>query len=96
MRYHHYRSPGLLQLRQQLIVELAPKIRILSRASSWDGGQRLLNAGAARIVRPELEGGVELLRQTMRDLSFTDDKAQQVADMARDEAMSVKPSARKD
>src|SRR5262245_48231090 len=29
MRYHHHRAAGLLQFRQQLIVELAPKIRIL-------------------------------------------------------------------
>ena len=29
VRYHHHRLAGLLQRRQQLVVELAPKIRIL-------------------------------------------------------------------
>lgn len=77
----------------QTAKKFAPKIRILSRASSWEGGLRLLKAGADHIVRPELEGGVELLRQTLRDLKFTDEKAQRVADIARDEAMSANPTS---
>jgi CPA2 family monovalent cation:H+ antiporter-2 len=67
---------------------IAPTLRILARASSWDGGRRLLAHGASQIVRPELEGGVELLRQTLRDLSYPDDRAQEIVDLAREEAMA--------
>ena len=38
----------------------APKIRIVARASTWDGGRRLKAAGVADVVRPELEGGIEI------------------------------------
>jgi CPA2 family monovalent cation:H+ antiporter-2 len=67
---------------------IAPNLRILARASSWDGGRRLLAHGASQIVRPELEGGVELLRQTLKDLSYPDERAQELVDLAREEAMA--------
>jgi CPA2 family monovalent cation:H+ antiporter-2 len=70
----------------------ASGITILARASSWEGGRRLLAAGVKRIVRPELEGGVELLRQTLRDLQFPDDQTDTLVDLAREEAMGVDPA----
>ncbi len=69
---------------------IAPDIRILARASSWDGGRRLLAAGARHIVRPELEGGVEILRQTLLDLDFSIDEAQQLAETARQEGLAAR------
>jgi CPA2 family monovalent cation:H+ antiporter-2 len=72
----------------------APNIRILSRASSWQGGRRLLDAGVAHIVRPELEGGVTLLRQTLEELNFSDEETDALAETAREEAMGVDPNAR--
>jgi CPA2 family monovalent cation:H+ antiporter-2 len=72
----------------------APNIRILSRASSWQGGRRLLAAGVAQIVRPELEGGVTLLRQTLEELNFSDEETDALAETAREEAMGVDPNAR--
>jgi CPA2 family monovalent cation:H+ antiporter-2 len=61
----------------------APGLRILARASSWDGARRLREAGAQNIVRPELEGGVEMLRQTLLDLDFSRAQSQELADAVR-------------
>jgi CPA2 family monovalent cation:H+ antiporter-2 len=71
----------------------APGIKIIARASSWEGGRRLMAAGVQKIVRPELEGGVELLRQTLQDLDFSDDETASLIDTAREEAMNVDPAA---
>jgi CPA2 family monovalent cation:H+ antiporter-2 len=72
----------------------APNIRIIARASSWEGGRRLLAAGVKKIVRPELEGGIELLRQTLQDLEFADDETAPLIEAAREEAMGVDPRLR--
>jgi len=63
--------------------ELAPNLRILARASSWNGARQLLDAGVQHIVRPELEGGVEMVRQTLIDLEFDGAEAQELADAVR-------------
>jgi len=72
----------------------APDIKILARASSWEGGRRLMAAGVQKIVRPELEGGVELLRQTLQDLNFSDEETGTLIEAARQEAMGVDPRLR--
>ncbi len=61
----------------------APKLPILARASSWDAARRLQQAGVAHIVRPELEGGIELARQTLVNLQFTTEDAAEMADAVR-------------
>ena len=48
----------------------APHLRIVARASTWDGARRLKAAGANEVVRPELEGGVEIVRRTLLDLDL--------------------------
>ncbi len=63
--------------------ELAPNLRILARASSWHGGRQLLDAGVQHIVRPELEGGVEMVRQTLIALEFDGEEAQELANAVR-------------
>jgi len=72
----------------------APDVKIIARASSWEGGRRLLAAGVQKIVRPELEGGIELLRQTLQDLEFADEETAPLIEAAREEAMGVDPNAR--
>lgn len=64
-------------------LDCAPNLPILARASSWDAAQRLRHAGVRTIVRPELEGGVELLRQTLLGLEFSDDESRALADDVR-------------
>ncbi len=71
----------------------APDVKIIARASSWEGGRRLLAAGVQTIVRPELEGGIEMLRQTLEDLSFSDDETASLVELARQEAMGVDPAS---
>lgn len=71
----------------------APDVKIIARASSWEGGRRLLAAGVQTVVRPELEGGIEMLRQTLEDLSSSDDETASLVELARQEAMGVRPNA---
>jgi CPA2 family monovalent cation:H+ antiporter-2 len=64
---------------------LAPDLHSICRASTWDGGRLLLEAGASAIVRPELEGGIELLRQTLLELDFPVYDVQRYVDAVREE-----------
>ena len=50
---------------------LAPGLHIVTRAADADGLAALVAAGANEVVRPELEGGIELMRHTMIDLGYT-------------------------
>lgn len=50
--------------------ELAPGLRIVTRAEDEDGVAALVAAGADEVVRPELEGGIELMRHTLLDLGY--------------------------
>lgn len=63
--------------------EHAPDVPILARASTWEGAQRLRKAGVQQVVRPELEGGVEMARQTLLDLHFSHEAALELADAVR-------------
>jgi CPA2 family monovalent cation:H+ antiporter-2 len=48
----------------------APNIDIISRASTWDGGKQLREYGVRDVVRPELEGGIEIVRRTLLELKL--------------------------
>ncbi|OUP10369.1 cation:proton antiporter [Collinsella sp. An2] len=61
--------------------ELAPNLRIVTRAETEDGVAALVAAGADDVVRPELEGGIELMRHTMLDLGY---RPKQIQDYAND------------
>ena len=50
--------------------EQAPGLRIVARADNEDAVRALVDAGASEVVRPELEGGIELMRHTLLDLGF--------------------------
>jgi len=73
---------------------LSPNIRIVSRASTWDGARRLKAAGADDVVRPELEGGVEIVRRTLLDLELPVGDVQRYTDLVRREGLdeSERPS----
>jgi CPA2 family monovalent cation:H+ antiporter-2 len=49
---------------------LGPHLHIVARASTWEGGRRLKEAGTTAVVRPELDGGVEIVRRTLLGLDF--------------------------
>lgn len=71
----------------QLIVEAIhrhmPDVHIIARASTWFAGNQLRLMGVDDVVRPELEGGVELMRQTLLELNVPDAEIQHYADRAR-------------
>jgi len=74
---------------------LAPKIRIIARASTWDGARRLKATGVSDVVRPELEGGVEIVRRTLLDLELPMREVQRYAEIVRREGLDASelPSA---
>lgn len=63
--------------------EVAPRLRIVARADSRDGFEALVDAGADDLVRPELEGGIELMRHTLLDLGYRPRQIQNYADDLR-------------
>ncbi|MDA1306956.1 MAG: cation:proton antiporter [Acidobacteria bacterium] len=71
----------------QMVVEAvhryAPHIHIVARASSWAAGHHLRSRGVHDVVRPELEGGVEMVRQTLLELQATDADIQHYTDQVR-------------
>jgi CPA2 family monovalent cation:H+ antiporter-2 len=73
----------------------SPSLRMVARASTWDGARRLKAAGVHDVVRPELEGGVEIVRRTLLDLELPASDVQRYVDVIRNEGMdeSERPSA---
>ncbi|HUF48995.1 MAG TPA: cation:proton antiporter [Vicinamibacterales bacterium] len=73
----------------------SPGIRVVSRASTWEGGRRLKAAGVVDVVRPELEGGIEIVRRTLIDLEMPLREVQKYVDLLRrdglDEATPLSP-----
>jgi len=66
---------------------IAPKIHIIARASTWDGARRLRADGAGEVVRPELEGGVEIVRRTLLELRLPVREVQRYTDLVRAEGI---------
>jgi len=71
----------------QLVVEAVhrhtPGIHIIARASTWFAGHQLRQLGVEDVVRPELEGGVEMVRQTLLELKVDDADIQHYTDQVR-------------
>ena len=72
----------------------APDIHIVARASTWDGARQLKADGAGEVVRPELEGGVEIVRRTLLELQLPGREIQRYTDLVRREGLdeSDRPS----
>ncbi len=66
---------------------LAPDIHIIARASTWDGARRLRADGAGEVVRPELEGGVEIVRRTLLELRLPVREVQRYTEIVRAEGI---------
>jgi CPA2 family monovalent cation:H+ antiporter-2 len=58
---------------------LAPRLDIVARARDADGVARLTQAGATSVVQPEFEGGVEVIRHTLRRYGISSAELVQVA-----------------
>jgi CPA2 family monovalent cation:H+ antiporter-2 len=72
-----------------------PKVPIVARASTWDGGRQIKKAGANEVVRPELEGGIEIVRRTLLDLELPVRDVQRYVEIVRNEGLDdvERPSA---
>ena len=66
---------------------LASGLHVVARASTWDGARRLTAAGATTVVRPELEGGVEIVRRTLLELDLPVRDVQRYSDLIRREGL---------
>ena len=75
--------------------QLAPNVHVVARASTFDGARRLRASGAGEIVRPELEGGIEIVRRTLLELNLPVREIQRYTDLVRREGLdeSERPSA---
>ncbi len=61
-----------------------PQLRVVTRADSEDGVALMVEAGAEDVVRPELEGGIELMRHTLLDLGYNHRQIQGYANDLRE------------
>ena len=68
---------------------LASDLHVVTRASTWQGARHLHDMGAAAIVRPELEGGIEIVRRTLLALGFPAYDVQRYADAVRQEEVGI-------
>ncbi|HXH24054.1 MAG TPA: TrkA family potassium uptake protein [Vicinamibacterales bacterium] len=74
---------------------LAPDLHVITRASTWEGARQLKDAGATSVVRPELEGGIEIVRRTLLGLELPAYDVQRYADAVRRDELGIS-SARDD
>ena len=65
----------------------SPNLRIVARASTWHGARRLRAEGVHEVVRPELEGGIEIVRRTLLDLDLPVSEVQRYTDLVRQEGL---------
>jgi monovalent cation:H+ antiporter-2, CPA2 family len=63
--------------------EEAPRVPIIVRASSQEGIQRLFALGAQHVIFPELEGGLEIMQETLTRLGYRTSDAQVYTDAVR-------------
>ncbi|MEZ5318960.1 MAG: cation:proton antiporter [Vicinamibacterales bacterium] len=65
----------------------APSMPIIARASTFDGAKRLRAVGVEEVVRPELEGGLEIVRRTLLDLALPAAEVQKYTELVRREGL---------
>lgn len=61
----------------------APHVPIIVRATTRQGVGRLLALGAEHVIYPELEGGLEMMRETLMCLGFSQSHVERYADAVR-------------
>jgi CPA2 family monovalent cation:H+ antiporter-2 len=63
--------------------DLAPGVRMIARASTQAGVQRLAELGAQEVIHPELEGGLAIVSQVLAQLGFPEHEVEQYAEAVR-------------
>lgn len=62
---------------------MAPDLRIIARAATTGGVQRLAQYGARDVIHPELEGGLEIVRHALLALGYPMGQVQEYIDTVR-------------
>jgi len=73
--------------------QITKNLPIVARASTWEGARHLRKAGATEIIRPELEGGVEIVRRTLLELKLPMREVQRYSDIVRREGLDASERA---
>jgi CPA2 family monovalent cation:H+ antiporter-2 len=63
--------------------EMTPGLRIIARAATATGVQRLVQRGANDVIHPELEGGLEIVRHALLALGYPLSQVQEYIDTVR-------------
>jgi CPA2 family monovalent cation:H+ antiporter-2 len=66
----------------------APSLHIIARAATREGARHLSDLGADEIVRPEFEGGLQVLRRTLLMLGYPVRRIQEYTDAIRREEVA--------
>ena len=61
----------------------APHLPIIVRASTKEGVHQLFKLGAQHVIYPELEGGLEMVRETLDRLGYLESDVQEYTDAVR-------------
>jgi monovalent cation:H+ antiporter-2, CPA2 family len=61
----------------------APHVPIIVRASTRDGVHQLFELGAQHVIYPELEGGLEMVRETLGGMGYRESDVQEYTDAVR-------------
>lgn len=61
----------------------APHVPIIVRASTKEGVHQLFALGAQHVIYPELEGGLEMVRETLGRLDYLESNVQEYTDAVR-------------
>jgi K+:H+ antiporter len=62
---------------------MSPHLPIVARASTAESTQRLYLLGAHQVIYPELEGGLEIMRETLMSLNYGESDVQRYTDVVR-------------
>lgn len=61
----------------------APQVPIIARAATQKGIHRLFALGASAVIQPEMEGGLEMMRETLARLGYEESEIQTYTDAVR-------------
>lgn len=62
---------------------VVPQVPLIARAVTQEGVRRLLALGATQVIYPELEGGLEMMQQTLVRLGYAGSDIQEYMDVVR-------------
>lgn len=71
------------------IRQLAPNVPLIARAATQEGVRRLLQVSGSTVIYPELEGGLQLLDQTLAQLGYPEQEILRYTETVRRDAYDL-------